>query len=135
MDMFSQEKRSEVMRRVRSRGTAPEMVVRRLVHAMGFRYRLHVDGLPGKPDLVFPARRKVILVHGCFWHGHSCKSGRKRPKSNVQYWKRKLRNNTKRDAANLVTLHEFGWNVFLVWECETKSSDLADRLREFLEEE
>lgn len=122
------------MSRVRSKDTAPEWTVRRLAHAMGYRYRLHVEGLPGKPDLVFPGRRKVIFVHGCFWHGHeACRSGRVRPRANAAFWGPKLDRNRERDARHIAALTEAGWAVLVVWACELRDeASLRDRLSEFL---
>src|SRR5215204_659207 len=105
------------MRAVKSRDTAPEMTVRRLLHAMGYRYRLHVAGLPGKPDIVFPSRRKAAFVHGCFWHGHDCSRGARRPKSNEAYWSAKIGRNMVRDEENFARLQAAGWAVLVVWEC------------------
>lgn len=131
-DKISRERRSENMRRIRSKDMKPEMVVRRLAHGMGYRYRLHRRDLPGKPDLVFGPRRAVIFVHGCFWHQHHCRDGRV-PSSNVDYWKPKLQRNVERDANNRDTLAEAGWRVLVVWECEVKDTDaLARKLAEFL---
>ena len=125
------------MSNIRSKGMKPEMVVRRLVHSMGYRYRLHRKDLPGKPDLVFPGRRKLIFVHGCFWHQHedpACKIVR-RPKSNRDYWLPKLQRNAIRDKENLSQLSELGWNVLLVWECELECLDaLRIKLQKFLEQ-
>jgi DNA mismatch endonuclease (patch repair protein) len=125
--------RSENMRRICSKDTGPEMIVRRLVHGMGYRYRLHRKDIPGKPDLVFPGLRKVIFIHGCFWHQHSeCREGRF-PKSNDAYWLPKLEGNKARDAIALEKISAMGWDAFVVWECETKQlSDLAVRIRNFL---
>lgn len=92
--------RSEIMRRVRSTNTTPELIIRRLVHSLGFRYRLHKKDLPGKPDLVFSGKRKVIFVHGCFWHGHKCKRGNRPPKDNREYWEKKINANMKRDKSH-----------------------------------
>ena len=129
------EDRSKVMRAVKGRDTGLEMIVRRLAHGMGYRYRLHRKDLPGKPDLVFPARRKVILVHGCFWHQHDCPRGARSPKSNREYWLPKLRRNKERDAEHQARLREMGWDVLLIWECETKEKDkLAARLWAFLDD-
>lgn len=130
--------RSERMARIRGRNTVPEMRVRRITHAMGFRYRLHCRDLPGKPDLVFPGRRKVILVHGCFWHRHpdpACKLARL-PKSRLDFWKPKLEANRARDLRNQSELRDHGWDVLVVWECELREAEeLSRRIREFLEEE
>ncbi len=123
------------MQKIRSRDTKPEMVVRRLVHSMGFRYRLHRKDLPGKPDLVFGAKKKAIFVHGCFWHQHAatdCKLLHK-PKSNNSYWDAKLMRNMERDARNQLLLEAESWHVLIVWECETKDVEkLKNRLQNFL---
>lgn len=121
------------MRAVKSKDTGVEMVVRRLVHSLGYRYRLHRKDLPGVPDLVFPSRRSVIFVHGCFWHQHSCSRGARIPKTRRDYWVPKLRTNQKRDLKNQTCLSKAGWRVLVVWECETRpSSLLARRLNQFL---
>ena len=134
MDSLTGTERSERMSRVRSKNTKPELVVRRLVHAMGFRYRLHARDLPGHPDMVFSARDKIILVHGCFWHRHGkCKNTRW-PKSKLDFWKPKLEGNRARDAKNCRLLRKLGWEVLIVWECQLKNLDkIAEKLREFLE--
>ena len=123
------------MSRVRGRDTKPEMLVRRLTHGMGYRYRLHRRGLPGSPDLVFPSRMKVIFVHGCFWHQHldpRCKLARL-PKSKLDFWGPKLETNRERDERNLVLLAELGWDVLVIWECQTNNREqLQARIREFL---
>ena len=123
------------MSRVRGRDTKPEMLVRRLAHSMGYRYRLHRRDLPGLPDLVFPSRRKVILVHGCFWHRHldpDCKLARL-PKSKLDFWGPKLETNRERDERNIVLLGELGWDVLIIWECQTKNREkLQARIGEFL---
>ena len=121
------------MRAVKSRDTKPEMIVRRLVHGLGYRYRLHRPELPGKPDLTFPSRRKVVFMHGCFWHGHDCPRGARVPKNNRDYWIAKIARNKARDAKDCDRLREMGWSVLTVWECETKSEGLEPRLRTFLE--
>lgn len=123
------------MSRVRGRDTKPEMLVRRITHGMGYRYRLHRRGLPGSPDLVFPSRMKVIFVHGCFWHQHldpGCKLARL-PKSKLDFWGPKLETNRERDERNLVVLAELGWDVLVIWECQTKNrEELKARIGEFL---
>lgn len=127
------EDRRKVMQAVRGRDTGPEMTVRRMAHDMGYRYRLHRKDLPGKPDLVFPARRKVIFVHGCFWHQHDCPRGARSPKSSRGYWIPKLNRNRERDTENVSRLESLGWQVLVIWECELKDRDaVADRLRAFL---
>src|SRR5262245_36149204 len=107
------------MQSVRSRDTGPEFLVRHWVHKMGFRYKLHCSALPGWPDLVFPGRRKIIFVHGCFWHGHGCHYGRP-PKSNLDFWLPKLARNKERDEAAIAALKELGWEVLVVWQCEIR---------------
>lgn len=132
-DRVSPAQRSANMRRIKGRDTAPELLVRRLAHAMGYRYRLHRSDLPGKPDLLFGPRRKVIFVHGCFWHQHdACRAGRVLA-SNASYWAPKLRRNTERDAAARAALEAHGWRVLTIWECETGDEPvLRARLSDFL---
>ncbi|MEL6467874.1 MAG: DNA mismatch endonuclease Vsr [Pseudomonadota bacterium] len=135
MDTLSRQERSKRMSLVRARDTKPEMRVRRLTHALGYRYRLHRRDLPGKPDLVFGPRRKVIFVHGCFWHRHpdpDCKLARL-PKSRQDFWLPKLEGNRERDERNNAMLTEMGWDVLEVWECETADADaLAKKIKGFL---
>jgi DNA mismatch endonuclease, patch repair protein len=120
------------MRAVRGKDTAPEMTVRRAAHGMGYRFRLHSRNLPGTPDLAFASRRKVIFVHGCFWHGHDCRKGAL-PKSNAAFWTEKRAQNIARDAEALGSLAEAGWKALVIWECETRNRDeLLSRLRTFL---
>lgn len=124
--------RSENMRAIRSKDTKPEMEVRSLVHKLGYRFRLHRADLPGKPDLVFPARCKVIFVHGCFWHAHNCKSGLT-PNTNKDFWSTKLRRNKVRDRKNLELLAELGWKILVIWQCELKDMRLLRRrVKQFL---
>lgn len=130
---MTSEQRSRTMRAVKGKDTGPEMAVRRLVHGMGYRYRLHRKDLPGNPDLVFGPRRKVIFVHGCFWHGHRCKRGDRTPKENRDYWQKKIARNLKRDREHLKALKGAGWRVLVVWECEIKKATLASGLRRFLD--
>lgn len=123
---------TERMRRIRKTDTKPELIVRRMVHAMGYRFRLHDAGLPGTPDIVLPRHRKIIFVHGCFWHRHDCPDGRKLPRSKPEYWGPKLERNRRRDEAGISRLRELGWDVLVVWECETKRTDaLNDQLATF----
>ncbi|WP_293760613.1 very short patch repair endonuclease [uncultured Aquitalea sp.] len=133
MDTLTRQQRSKLMSRVRSKNTGPEMKVRRLVFSMGFRYRLHVAKLPGKPDLVFRRKAKVIFVHGCFWHGHDC--GRCRiPKTRTEYWMAKIKSNVERDARTQFALREAGWSVLILWECMIKDEDaLRAKLENFLQ--
>lgn len=124
--------RSANMRAIRSKDMKPELAVRRLAHRLGYRFRLHRSDLPGKPDLVFGPRRKVIFVHGCFWHCHNCKAAHV-PKSNRDYWGPKLERNRLRDQKNLAALAVAGWQSLIVWECETwDENGLAERLKKFL---
>lgn len=135
MDKLTPEQRSDLMGRVRNRGTTPELLVRGLVYSWGYRYRLHVKTLPGSPDLVFPSRRKVIFVHGCFWHQHRCKRGT-RPATNTDFWNAKLERNTLRDKEAVRLLRNDGWRVAVIWECEVKNTErLTKRLRRFLSKE
>ena len=122
------------MRAVRSADTKPEMRVRRLLHRLGYRFRLHRAELPGSPDIVFPGRRRVIFVHGCFWHGYDCKRGARRPKTNADYWRAKIVRNRARDAAAEAALHDAGWAVLTLWECALKDEGaLTAALRGFLD--
>lgn len=133
MDNLTPKERSSQMSLIRSTDTKPEMLVRRLIHGMGYRYRLHRTDLPGKPDLVFPSRRKVILVSGCYWHGHGCRLGRM-PKSNLAYWKNKIATNKARDKRTLRELRKLGWTCLTLWECGLRDEcTVAERIREFLE--
>lgn len=134
MDTLTPAERSERMSRVRSEDTKPELLVRRLVHGMGYRYRLHARGLPGRPDLVFPGRGKIIFVHGCFWHRHgSCKNTRW-PKSKLDFWKPKLEANSRRDRANEKALRAMGWKVMVLWECQLQDMAwVSARVRGFLD--
>jgi DNA mismatch endonuclease (patch repair protein) len=131
----SPEAQRRIMQAIRSKDTKPELLVRRLVHKMGYRYRLHRKDLPGKPDLVFVPLRKVIFVHGCFWHSHDdplCPDGRK-PTARQTYWLPKLARNCARDKANVQSLTALGWDVLVIWDCETRDSNgLKERIRRFL---
>jgi DNA mismatch endonuclease (patch repair protein) len=121
------------MQAVKGRDTKPEMTVRRLVHSMGYRYRLHKRTLPGVPDLVFPSKKKLIFIHGCFWHGHDCPRGSRRPKENADYWVNKITRNQERDTKTQETLQVMGWNVLIIWECQIKDrASLTDTLARFL---
>lgn len=134
-DVFDAEKRSAIMRAVKSSDTAPERAVRAAACGLGYgrRYRLHGAHLPGKPDLVFGGLRKVVFVHGCFWHGHACKRGARQPKDNAPYWRAKIARNRTRDRAALRALRAAGWSALVVWECQTRdAAALARRLDAFL---
>ena len=122
------------MQAVRSKDTKPEMVVRRLLHRMGYRYRVHRKDLPGRPDIAFISRRKAIFVHGCFWHGHGCAKGQL-PKSRLDYWQPKLEQNVRRDRTKIEQLESLGWKVLVVWQCEiSNTDDLQERLLDFLDD-
>jgi DNA mismatch endonuclease, patch repair protein len=126
--------RSEIMRRVRSTDTTPECVVRSALHRRGYRYRLHAKELPGCPDIVFPGRRVIIFINGCWWHGHGCKRGARVPKNNALYWRRKIDRNVQRDFASVAALRHSGWRVAIVWECAItrNAEDVTARLVRFL---
>jgi DNA mismatch endonuclease, patch repair protein len=127
-DVFAPEQRSAVMRAVKSRDTAPEMKVRKAAHALGLRFRLNRADLPGKPDLVFPAKRTALFVHGCFWHGHNCPRGARMPQTNRAYWQAKISRNMARDKASLAALKKLGWTPRVIWECQTRDNDALSRL-------
>lgn len=135
MDIAPSEARSRIMRAIKSRNTTPEIAVRRMLHAIGYRFRLHRSDLPGKPDIVLPKHKTVIFVHGCFWHQHpspDC-SNAQMPRSNTAYWLPKLTRNVTRDHEAAERLQKMGWRVLVVWECETKqTADLERMLLEFL---
>lgn len=133
-DKLTAQARSENMRRIRSRDTNPELAVRRSVHGMGYRFRLHVNSLPGRPDLVLPRHHKIIQVHGCFWHSHTGCPETHVPLTRRTYWGPKLARNKQRDKQTSAALRRLGWRVLVVWECQTKNGDaLKKRLQHFLE--
>lgn len=135
-DTFTPAERSRIMAAVKSKDTSPEMIVRRIVHRLGYRYRLHVGALPGTPDLVLPRLRKIVIVNGCFWHRHTCGACRM-PASRRAFWVQKIDRNARRDQRTRRKLRRLGWRVLTVWECQTKvlrRSQLERRLREFLSE-
>jgi DNA mismatch endonuclease, patch repair protein len=132
MDTISPERRSLLMGRIRSKDTRPERVIRSMLHRMGFRFRLHRRDLPGKPDVVLPKHRKVVLVQGCFWHGHTCTLA-SRPKSNQNYWSEKIATNRARDQRNRAELKRRGWLVLELWECDIRADRrIEERLRRFM---
>jgi DNA mismatch endonuclease (patch repair protein) len=129
-DMFDQQKRSEIMAKVLSANTTPEICVRKLLHSMGRRFRLQRRDLPGNPDIVLPKYKTVIFVHGCFWHGcPTCRHARIRPVANAEYWENKLNRTLERDKNNMVELKRLGWEVLVIWECETKKKMLPALMR------
>lgn len=133
-DPLTPAERSERMSRIRNADTKPEMIVRRLVHGMGYRYRLHARDLPGHPDLVFRPRKKIIFVHGCFWHQHGCRQYRQ-PRTKHSFWEPKLAQNKVRDAKVQCELRQLGWRVMVIWECQVKKeTGLHNRIRTFLDE-
>jgi len=124
--------RSALMSRIGGKNTAPELIVRRMLHRLGYRFRLHRRDLPGTPDIVFPSRRKVVFVNGCFWHAHGCKIGRP-PRSRLDFWEPKLERNRKKDSRDSRALRKLGWSVLTVWQCQTKlQNGLEERLVDFL---
>ena len=137
VDVLSREQRRKNMRSIRGKDTRPELIVRRLVHSLGYRFRLHRRDLPGSPDLVLPRLAVVIFVHGCYWHRHDCKLGRPVPGTRTDFWMKKFADNVRRDSRAAKELQELGWRVVVVWECETRASrleDLRTRLRDTLAE-
>ncbi len=135
MDTLTPKERSERMRRIRGKNTTPEMAVRRMVHRLGYRFRLHDRRLPGRPDLVFAGRRKVIFVHGCFWHQHHRCRLATTPKTNVEFWNTKFKENVRRDSANRRRLKVAGWDSLVIWQCELRSLEvLMQKIRTFLDE-
>ena len=134
LETRSPEQRRRIMHAVKSKNTAPELTVRRLLHRLGYRFRLHRKDLPGRPDIVLSKYRKAIFVHGCFWHAHGCAKGQP-PKSRQDYWLPKLEANVNRDRAKLDELERLGWDVLVLWQCETKDANsLARRLQGFVDE-
>lgn len=134
MDVLSKKQRSYCMSCIRKKDTTPEMLVRRIVHNYGYRYRLHRSDLPGCPDIVMPRYKKIIFVHGCWWHRHNCHLGRRSPKSRLSYWLPKLRANKERHKRNLRRLRNLGWKILTVWECQTLQLDkLKEHILNFLE--
>jgi len=135
VDVHNRETRSYNMSQIKCKNTRPEMIIRSLVHRMGYRYALHRKDLPGKPDLVLVSHRKIIFVHGCFWHMHRCRYGRVKPSTNVKFWQNKREGNRERDRRNIRKLRQQGWKVLVIWECQTKKpEELAGRILGFLEE-
>lgn len=132
MDTLTSKERSHIMSLVKAKDTKPEMVVRRLIHAMGYRYRLHDRTLPGCPDLVFKSHRKVIFVSGCFWHRHHCPNGTRMPKTRIAFWRKKLEGNKARDTKNIRELRQQGWKVLVIWECSIHNPQkLTNLLKRF----
>ena len=136
-DIFDKEKRSEIMSKISGKNTKPELIIRKALFAEGYRYRLHRKDLPGNPDMVFPSRKKVIFINGCFWHGHNCKKAAL-PETHREFWEKKLNGNKERDKRNLVKLKAMGWKNLVIWQCQIKKSTLKtqiDKIKAFLESE
>ena len=133
MDRMTPEQRHRCMSRIRSKDTKPEQAVRQMLHALGFRFRLHVKNLPGKPDIVLPRHKKAIFVHGCFWHSHGCRTNRKKPATRTHFWETKFSRNIARDKSAIQKLWQQGWQVLVVWECEALTPErLYDTLTAFM---
>lgn len=133
VDIFTPEQRSRNMAAIRSKNTSPEIAVRKLVYGLGFRFRLHRTDLPGTPDLVFCSRKKIIFVHGCFWHLHSCRRGRLTPATNAAFWRVKRERNVGRDRSNRKLLSKAGWSILTIWECQIKDErKVRERIETFL---
>jgi DNA mismatch endonuclease, patch repair protein len=136
MDVYGKRKRSEIMARVKGRDTKPELLVRSIVHSLGYRFRLYRRDLPGNPDITLPKHRKIIFVHGCFWHGHKRCTRAARPTTNIAFWRKKLDLNMERDKRNIRQLRKDGWRVLVVWQCQTKKPEtLKQTLYNFLDKE
>lgn len=133
MDVFTKEKRSKIMSKIKGKDTRPEKVVRSLLHQMGYRFRLHRRDLPGNPDIVLPKHKKVIFVHGCFWHGHDGCPRAKRPSTNKKFWNEKLTKNIERDKKNQKELLKLGWQPLVVWQCQIKDlENLNEKIIHFI---
>lgn len=136
-DIFSKEKRSQIMSKISGKNTKPELIIRKALFSEGYRYRLHRKDLPGNPDIVFPIRKKAIFVNGCFWHGHNCKRA-ELPQTNKTFWENKLTGNAKRDKMNILELKKMGWSSLVIWQCEIKRNTLEtkiNKIKSFLEKE
>jgi DNA mismatch endonuclease, patch repair protein len=133
-DIFTKEQRSKIMSRITGQNSKPELIVRKLLHGMGYRFRLHVRNLPGRPDVVLPKHKKIVLINGCFWHGHlQCKRS-KLPSTNIVFWQEKIGKNISRDNINLLALAQLGWTVLVVWGCETNHVQiLKEKLKDFMD--
>ena len=133
-DIFSFQKRSDIMSKICGKNTKPQILVRKFLFSKGFRYRINVKTLPGKPDIVLPKYKTVIFINGCFWHGHNCKKG-KLPSSNIDFWRKKISNNKSRDDKNSDLLIKLGWKVIIIWQCEISNVNNREIRLEFLLEE
>ena len=136
-DIFDKKKRSEIMSKISGKNTKPELIIRKALFAEGYRYRLHRKDLPGNPDMVFPSRKKVIFINGCFWHGHNCKKAAL-PTTHREFWEKKLNGNKERDKRNLAKLKAMGWKSLVIWQCQIKKNTLEtqiDKIKAFLDKE
>ena len=131
-DVLSNEQRHKCMTNIKGKDTKPEIWARRFIHRKGYRYILHDNELPGKPDMVFPRLKKIIFVHGCFWHIHNCKYGKVRPATNASFWENKRTLNKKRDKKICIQLRNIGWHVFIIWECQIRKKTTEQRILKFL---
>lgn len=131
-DVHNKDTRSYNMSRIRSKNTKPEIQVRRFWHFHGFRFRIHVDYLPGKPDIVLPKYKTIVLINGCFWHGHESCTFARIPKSNVDYWNKKLSNNIRKDAQQIQALQKIGWSIVIIWECQLKKAKQLATLEQLI---
>ena len=127
-DIFKKGKRSQIMSHISGKNTKPEIIIRKIVHSLGFRFRLHKEELPGKPDLVFPKYKKVIFVNGCFWHGHKNCLRSKLPSTNKKFWEEKIEGNKRNDKSNKIKLKKLGWDYLVIWQCEIKKKS-AEKLK------
>jgi len=135
LDNFTKEQRSRCMSRIKSKDTKPEIIVRKTLYKLGFRYGLYKEDLPGKPDIIFLKKKIAIFVNGCFWHQHEGCKRKSSPKTNTEYWEKKLKKNVENQNKSIISLRKTGWKVFIIWECETKDSTLLEkRIKEFLYE-
>jgi len=133
-DKFSKEKRSDIMSKISGKNTKPEIIVRKYLFSKGLRFRINVKNLPGKPDIVLPKFKVVVFVHGCFWHGHSCKRG-KLPQTNKEFWENKINKNIHRDNKNISELEKNGWKVIIIWQCEIQNKKIEKSRLNFLIQE
>ncbi len=135
-DIFSKQKRSQIMSKISGKNTKPEITIRKIAHSLGYRFRLHKKDLPGKPDIVFPRYKKVIFVNGCFWHGHKNCTRSKLPTTNKKFWKEKIEGNKKKDICNYRNLKKLDWDYLIIWQCEIKVGNrnkLENKIQKFLD--
>ena len=131
VDVHTKSQRSYNMSRIKGKDTKPELIIRSLIHRLGYRFRLHRKDLPGKPDIVLPRHKKIIFVHGCFWHMHNCKNGRVKPATRAKFWQDKRTGNKERDRRNIRALKKLGWDVLVVWECQVRKNNFQMSVSDF----